>query len=70
MTSNRPYPQFIELRKPLGVGMERWRRMKILWKDHTPASRGVIFTHKHCKLHYQQIRSLHAASGESYGQSI
>ena len=68
MTGNRPYPHVIELKKPLGIGMERWRRMKVLWKYHTPASRGVIFAHKHRKLHYQQIRGLHAASSESYGQ--
>ena len=67
MTGNRPYPHVIELKKPLGIGMERWRRMKRLWKVHTPASRGVISAHKHSKLHYQQTRGLHAASGESYG---
>ena len=67
MTGNRGYPHVIELKKPLEIGIERWRSMKRLWKDHTPASRGVIFTHKHRKLPSQQTRSLHVASGESYG---
>lgn len=28
----------IELIKPIGIGMESWRRMKKLWKYHAPAS--------------------------------
>lgn len=57
----------IELIKPIGIGMESWRRMKKLWKYHAPASRGVIFASINSKLIEVKKRSLHEATGESYG---
>jgi hypothetical protein len=57
----------IELKKPYGIGFERWRRMKRLWKDHTPAIRGVIFASINSKLLVVKKRSLNEATGESYG---
>lgn len=38
MPRNRHGIQLVALKKPTGVGMERWRRMKILWKKHTPVN--------------------------------
>ncbi|ODS29712.1 MAG: hypothetical protein SCARUB_05187, partial [Candidatus Scalindua rubra] len=49
--------QLIELKKPFGAGMESWRRMKRLWKNHAPANRGVIFTCKRCKFCFSTKRS-------------
>ena len=58
---------YIELKKPFGVGMERWRRMKRLWNDHAPVNRGVIFAPESSKLSLNKKRSLHGTTGKSYG---
>ncbi len=53
-----PPGQVLELKKPEGIGLESWRRMRKLWKQH-PAGGGVLVISKNGKLSVNQTGSYH-----------
>ncbi len=64
---NRHGIHFISLKKPYGIGMEKWLMMKRLWKEHAPASRGVIFVLKESNFSISNKRRTKDNDGQSYG---
>lgn len=67
MTRNRQGIQLLRLKKPTGIGMESWRKIKNLLNKHAPGYQGVLLISNCSKLSSKKKGSLHGNTVQSYG---